>query len=95
MPYLRIIVDDDPSQSGPGPMNLVDMGLSQAIVGWATRSMLSTVSTKGMQKVSSKISADFDLFNSYTIQLHGVSILLCCNGSGALASRGHQDSGGD
>ena len=54
MPYLRIIVDDDPSQSGPGPMNLVDMGLSQAIVGWATRSMLSTVSTKGMQKVSAR-----------------------------------------
>lgn len=52
VPYLRIVVDDDPSQPGPGPMNLVDMGLSQAIVGWATatHSMVSMFQRKGCKR---------------------------------------------
>ena len=74
VPYLRIVVDDDPSQHGPGPMNLVDMGLSQAIVGRATHSMVSTFNcfnerdVRGIQQDSSRFS--FVPFRQTTTHTH-------------------------
>ena len=76
MPYLRIVVDDDPSQPGPGPMNLVDMGLSQAIVGRATHSMVSTFNcfnerdVRGIQQDSSRFS--FVPFRQTTTHTHTI-----------------------